>query len=55
MNMINLPTEAQSLNEQMAALDLAGLTVLSADADEAVRAGMFEAARRLGWTTRSAT
>ncbi len=38
-----------------AALDLAGLTVLSADADEAVRAGLFEAARRLGWTTRSAT
>lgn len=38
-----------------AALDLAGLMVLSADADEAVRAGLFEAARRLGWTTRSAT
>jgi 2-dehydro-3-deoxygalactonokinase len=37
-----------------AALDLAGYTVLSADADEAVRAGLIEAARRLGWTKRSA-
>ena len=35
------------------ALDLAGCTVLSADADEAVRAGLLEAAKRLGWTTRS--
>ncbi len=32
-----------------AALDIAGLTVLSADADEAVRTGLFEAARHLGW------
>lgn len=33
-----------------AALKLAGCAVLHADADEAVRAGLFEAARRLGWT-----
>lgn len=33
-----------------AALKLAGLSVLQADADEAVRAGLFEAAKRLGWT-----
>jgi 2-dehydro-3-deoxygalactonokinase len=32
-----------------AALKLAGCAVLQADADEAVRAGLFEAARRLGW------
>lgn len=32
-----------------AALKLAGLSVLQADADEAVRAGLFEAAKRLGW------
>jgi len=32
-----------------AALKLAGCAVLHADADEAVRAGLFEAARRLGW------
>lgn len=32
-----------------AALKLAGSAVLQADADEAVRAGLFEAARRLGW------
>jgi 2-dehydro-3-deoxygalactonokinase len=32
-----------------AALKLAGCTVLAADADEAVRAGLFEAAKRLGW------
>jgi 2-dehydro-3-deoxygalactonokinase len=36
------------------ALELAGYTVISADADEAVRAGLIEAARRLGWMTRSA-
>src|SRR5688572_19851960 len=30
MNMINLPTEAQSLNEQMASLDLAGRLSLAA-------------------------
>lgn len=33
-----------------AALKLAGCAVLQADADEAVRTGLFEAARRLGWT-----
>lgn len=33
-----------------AALKLASCAVLQADADEAVRAGLFEAARRLGWT-----
>lgn len=33
-----------------AALKLAGCAVLQADADEAVRAGLFEAAKRLGWT-----
>ncbi|HEY6633521.1 MAG TPA: 2-dehydro-3-deoxygalactonokinase [Rhizobiaceae bacterium] len=33
-----------------AALKLAGCTLLQADADEAVRAGLFEAAKRLGWT-----
>lgn len=32
-----------------AALKRAGCAVLHADADEAVRAGLFEAARRLGW------
>jgi 2-dehydro-3-deoxygalactonokinase len=32
-----------------AALKLAGCAVLQADADEAVRAGLFEAAKRLGW------
>jgi 2-dehydro-3-deoxygalactonokinase len=32
-----------------AALKLAGCAVLQADADEAVRAGLFEAAMRLGW------
>jgi 2-dehydro-3-deoxygalactonokinase len=37
-----------------AALKLAGLTVLQADADEAVRAGLFEAAKRLGWVERAA-
>jgi hypothetical protein len=31
-------------------LKLAGCAVLQADADEAVRAGLFEAAKRLGWT-----
>ena len=31
------------------ALKLAGCAVLQADADEAVRAGLFEAAKRLGW------
>jgi 2-dehydro-3-deoxygalactonokinase len=33
-----------------AALKLTGCAVLQADADEAVRAGLFEAAKRLGWT-----
>ena len=33
-----------------AALKLAGCAVLQADADEAVRAGLFEAAKRIGWT-----
>ncbi|MEW9835488.1 2-dehydro-3-deoxygalactonokinase [Mesorhizobium marinum] len=33
-----------------AALKRAGCAVLQADADEAVRTGLFEAARRLGWT-----
>ena len=37
-----------------AALKLAGLTVIQADADEAVRAGLFEAAKRLGWVERAA-
>ncbi len=37
-----------------AALKLAGSTVLQADADEAVRAGLFEAAKRLGWVERAA-
>lgn len=32
------------------ALELAGCTVLCADAEEAVRAGLTEAAKRLGWT-----
>lgn len=32
-----------------AAFKLAGCAVLQADADEAVRAGLFEAAKRLGW------
>jgi len=32
-----------------AALKLAGCAVVQADADEAVRTGLFEAARRLGW------
>lgn len=32
-----------------AALKLAGSAILQADADEAVRAGLFEAAKRLGW------
>jgi 2-dehydro-3-deoxygalactonokinase len=32
-----------------AGLKLAGCAVLQADADEAVRAGLFEAAKRLGW------
>ena len=32
-----------------AALKLAGCAVLQADADEAVRSGLFEAAKRLGW------
>jgi 2-dehydro-3-deoxygalactonokinase len=31
------------------ALKFAGCSVLQADADEAVRAGLFEAAKRLGW------
>ena len=35
-----------------AALERDGFTVLSADADEAVRAGLVEAARRLGWIER---
>jgi 2-dehydro-3-deoxygalactonokinase len=34
----------------VAALKLAGCAILQADADEAVRIGLFEAARRLGWT-----
>ena len=34
------------------ALELAGCTVLSADADEAVRRGLSEAAARLGWASR---
>jgi 2-dehydro-3-deoxygalactonokinase len=38
-----------------AALKLAGCAVLQADADEAVRAGLFEAARRLGWTPSEST
>jgi 2-dehydro-3-deoxygalactonokinase len=33
-----------------AAFELAGCTVISADADEAVRSGLFDAAKRLGWT-----
>lgn len=33
-----------------AALKLAGCAVLQADADDAVRTGLFEAAKRLGWT-----
>ncbi len=33
-----------------AALKLSGCVVLQADADEAVRTGLFETARRLGWT-----
>jgi 2-dehydro-3-deoxygalactonokinase len=33
-----------------AGLELAGSAVLSADADEAVRAGLLAAAKRLGWT-----
>lgn len=33
-----------------AALKIAGCSVLQADADEAVRTGLFEAAARLGWT-----
>ncbi|RLP23714.1 2-dehydro-3-deoxygalactonokinase [Mesorhizobium sp. YM1C-6-2] len=33
-----------------AALRLAGCAVLQADADDAVRTGLFEAAKRLGWT-----
>ena len=37
-----------------AALKLAGSAVLQADADEAVRAGLFEAAKRLGWVERAA-
>jgi 2-dehydro-3-deoxygalactonokinase len=37
-----------------AALKLAGCTVIQADADEAVRAGLFEAAKRLGWVERDA-
>jgi 2-dehydro-3-deoxygalactonokinase len=32
-----------------AGLELSGTTVISADAEEAVRAGLFAAARRLGW------
>jgi 2-dehydro-3-deoxygalactonokinase len=32
------------------ALKLAGCAVLQADADDAVRTGLFEAAKRLGWT-----
>lgn len=32
-----------------AGLELAGSSVISADADEAVRAGLLEAAKRLGW------
>ncbi|MCX7304041.1 MAG: 2-dehydro-3-deoxygalactonokinase [Hyphomicrobiales bacterium] len=35
-----------------AALKLAGCAVLHADADEAVCTGLFEAAKRLGWTAR---
>jgi len=38
-----------------AGLELAGSAVLSADADEAVRAGLLEAAKRLGWTGGTAT
>jgi 2-dehydro-3-deoxygalactonokinase len=38
-----------------AALKLAGCAVLQADADEAVRAGLFEAAKRLGWTQSEST
>jgi 2-dehydro-3-deoxygalactonokinase len=39
----------------VAALKLAGCAVLQADADEAVRAGLFEAAKRLGWTLSEST
>lgn len=38
-----------------AALKLAGCTILQADADEAVRAGLFEAGKRLGWTAANQT
>ena len=38
-----------------AALKLAGCAVLQADADEAVRTGLFEAARRLGWMGEGST
>lgn len=38
-----------------AALKLAGCAVLQADADEAVRAGLFEAAKRLGWIKADST
>jgi 2-dehydro-3-deoxygalactonokinase len=38
-----------------AALKLAGCAVLQADADEAVRAGLFEAAKRLGWVGADST
>ena len=37
-----------------ASLKRAGCAVLHADADEAVRAGLFEAARRLGWASPAA-
>jgi 2-dehydro-3-deoxygalactonokinase len=36
-----------------AALEIANCRVLSADADEAVRAGLLEAAKRLGWAART--
>ena len=36
------------------ALKLAGCTVIQADAEEAVRTGLFEAAKRLGWVERAA-
>lgn len=37
-----------------AALRQAGFTVIQADAEEAVRTGLFEAARQLGWVGRAA-
>lgn len=37
----------------IAALKLAGCAIIQADAEEAVRTGLFEAARRLGWVERA--